>query len=861
MLTRLHEERDPGRRARVFGFPRGVAMLAPEIGAFVDAAFGATLYDVAPWLRGVYLTSATQEGAPIDRAQSAVARAFGLPEPAPATAARTAGRSYFLGGLLREVVFREAELVGVDRVAQRRRAWLRGGGLALLAGGVLAVLATWVIGLARDQQAIDRLRERVAAYAATQPAADAGEMSPDDLLQRLDALRSLAHDEAQAPASRIERAIGLPQARHLEQAAQRTYVRELDRLLAPRLAAGLADTLRAAGNDNDAAYAALKGLVMLAQPEHRDAPWLGELARVVWMRWWPDAPAKTARMQAHLDALLAGGLPPVEVDEALVRDARATLNRLPLADLAYARIRREALDGREPPWRLRDALGKAGAAAFERRDGSAVEIAVPAFFTPEGHARLFLAQGLRVTQALRDETWVLGTRRDDLGAGELAALGDEVGRRYAADYVRAWQGLLAGIAPATLRDPTQALSVIAQLTGPNSALRALLVAVARNTALAPATAGLVAGRASAPLAPPELQALLRRTGVPAADATPSTPAADVTRAFADLAAVVQPAKDGPAPIDAVIERLGRLYAELDAATTQPAADPAARVDSPAARGLREIALAQPGPLKDWLLQLADGAVQLGDQQQQAAMRKKRGDDQKALRDKINAAWQGDVLPFCLAAVAGRYPADRHSTLDATPRDFGRLFAPGGLVDAFVRDQLKPYINMSRHPWRWRSADDIDLGARPDSLHALEVAATWRDAFFHDGAPVPSFEFGIRPVAADTGGMHAALALGDQQRIDRAAPARWQTWRWPAPDGVQQATITLGDTPADGRSADGAWSWLRLLDQASLDRVAPDRVVATFRLAAGSAQVELRAASVINPLQPQAAERFECPKGF
>jgi len=860
MLTRLEEERDAERRARSFGFPRGVAALRSEIGAFVDAAFGATPYDATPWLRGVYLTSATQEGAPIDPSQAAITQAFGLPESVR-HAARAAGRSYFLGGLLRQVIFPEADLVDNDRGAGRRRSWQRGVALALLASGLLGVLALWVAGHARDGAAIERLRVRVSAYAAAQAGPGAETASPDDLLHRLDALRALSEDAAASP-SRLERAFGLQQAQRLEQAAQRAYVRELERLLAPRLAAGLAEALRGADSDGDAAYATLKGLVMLAQPERRDAAWLRALARIVWTRAWPDAPAKVDRMQVHLDALLAGSRAPVAVDEDAVRDARATLGRLPLADLAYGRIRRAALEAGEAPWRLRDALGGAGAAAFEHRGGTGQEAAVPAFYTPEGYTNTFLPQSLRLTQTLRDETWVLGTRRDDLGPGELATLADDVGRRYAADYVKAWQTLLAETAPASLREPTHALSVLAQLTGPNSALRALLLAVRRNTMLVPPVGEAAANRIGQRVeqAQSDLQGLLRKAGASARAVPPPTPAAIVTQAFAELDAVAQPTKDGPAPIDAVIERLGKLYAEVDATSARADPDPA-RGDSPAARGLRELALAQPEPLKAWLMQLADGAVQLGEQHQQAAQRKKLGDDAKALREKINATWQSDVLPFCTAAIANRYPADRRSAVDATPKDFGRLFAPGGLIDAFVKDNLKPYVDMSRHPWRWRSADDIDLGARPESLHALEIAAMWRDAFFRDGSPVPAMEFGVKPIAPDAAGLHAALSLGEQQRIDRAAPARFATWRWPAPDGVQQAGVSLGDARGDSRGADGPWAWMRLLDQATIDHVTPDRVLATFHLASGDAQVELRATSVINPLQPQAAERFDCPKGF
>ena len=136
MLTRLGEEHDGTRRALVFGFPRGVAMLKQDIGAFVDDAFGATRYDRQPWLRGVYLTSATQEGTPIDPASGQIARSFGL-GAAPTTAAtRTVGRSYFLGGLLKQVIFPEAELVGSNRSAERRRAWLHAAAYTLVACGV-----------------------------------------------------------------------------------------------------------------------------------------------------------------------------------------------------------------------------------------------------------------------------------------------------------------------------------------------------------------------------------------------------------------------------------------------------------------------------------------------------------------------------------------------------------------------------------------------------------------------------------------------------------------------------------------------------------------------------------------------------
>ena len=62
-------------------------------------------------LRGVYLTSGTQEGTPIDRLTGVMARAFGLDQRRAASLRPEQGRSYFLGRLVSEVILGEAMLV------------------------------------------------------------------------------------------------------------------------------------------------------------------------------------------------------------------------------------------------------------------------------------------------------------------------------------------------------------------------------------------------------------------------------------------------------------------------------------------------------------------------------------------------------------------------------------------------------------------------------------------------------------------------------------------------------------------------------------------------------------------------------
>ena len=113
MLARLHEERDPQRRAAIYRFPQQFHAMGPLVGEFLAQAFGTQINDKPLRLRGAYYTSGTQAGNPIDRVLVALAGSFRL-ERAGATAPGGTGKSYFLTRLLHEVVFSEADLAALD---------------------------------------------------------------------------------------------------------------------------------------------------------------------------------------------------------------------------------------------------------------------------------------------------------------------------------------------------------------------------------------------------------------------------------------------------------------------------------------------------------------------------------------------------------------------------------------------------------------------------------------------------------------------------------------------------------------------------------------------------------------------------
>src|SRR5262245_49260984 len=95
VLTRLEQDRDTRRRAAILAFPQQTALLKPLLGDLLKRVFGASGYDSHVLLRGVYFTSGTQEGTPIDRMLGAIARSFGFTS-AVSSAPPGQGKSYFI---------------------------------------------------------------------------------------------------------------------------------------------------------------------------------------------------------------------------------------------------------------------------------------------------------------------------------------------------------------------------------------------------------------------------------------------------------------------------------------------------------------------------------------------------------------------------------------------------------------------------------------------------------------------------------------------------------------------------------------------------------------------------------------------
>ena len=190
LLDRMEQEHDVKRRILIYSFPQQFSALREAAEGFLHEAFNANRFQETPLVRGIYFTSGTQEGTPIDRLLGSMAQEFGLNRQiAPAFSGT--GRSYFINRLFKDLIFPEAHLAGVNTRVEKRRAWLQ---RMAYAGAIsLAVLAgiAWFTSYSRNQSYIDQVAIQANASEEKVNAVAPDDLSLTNVVPALDSVRQI----------------------------------------------------------------------------------------------------------------------------------------------------------------------------------------------------------------------------------------------------------------------------------------------------------------------------------------------------------------------------------------------------------------------------------------------------------------------------------------------------------------------------------------------------------------------------------------------------------------------------------------------------------------------------------------------
>ncbi|HYE34289.1 type VI secretion system membrane subunit TssM [Methylocaldum sp.] len=861
MQSRIQEERDVQRRSLILDYPQQMALLKPAMQKFLEEVFGANRYEAQPLLRGVYLTSGTQEGTPIDRVMGILAATFRLSRQAtPVYSGR--GKSFFLTRLLKEVIFHEAELAGLDPRVERRQRLLQAGAYASVLALALGCIALWAISYQRNASAIEQVQQNIEGYRAAQIDMSNWQSSLRTLVPKLDPLMAvrdiyensgwLAH-------------FGLYQGEKIEQAEGHAYEHWLKDYFLPVNLQRQAQRMTGPEASNpDILYEFLRVYLMLGQPERMDPKIAGPWIRSDWESRFGTEPDLLARLSFHLDNLLKLRLDPQPVDEALVASVRAKLSQVPQTIQLYARFKNEALLDRSHDFKLGPALGPDGGRVFVAADGRDIgTLAVPGLFTAYGYSDLFLKKSLDFVKESVTENWVLG-KQANVDLSEIQRLHGDFQKLYLADYQKAWNDLLSNLRLRRAKDINQTIEWLDILSRPDTPVRPLLEAVEKNTSLtkiASLTAQLlnkVPGVAEAKPDDRTQKLLDAARQVDAGSSPQADPVQGVEASFENLSYLVRSNADKPPALDSTLKTLAALHDYvLQIGSAAVSGEQALKSASGRLAGGGGDVLLQaktefgrlPEPLKGWFLSLTT----FGWSQTLAGA-----------KGELNGMLKAGVGTPCKTAFSGRYPFVGGSSKDATLMDFAKFFAPNGVLDQFFQTNLKTFVDVNRPVWTEVGMDNQALGLAPATIRQFQNASNIRSAFFSAGGQTPAVSFELKPMALDDNVATFRLNLEGQEVIYRHGPEQVTRLQWPGPSagaGVRLVFETV-DGKQVSRSKEGSWAFFRLLDEAVVEKTdLPERFLITFRVEGYSARYELRAGSVTNPFGLTGLKAFSCPEAL
>ncbi|NIG34905.1 type VI secretion system membrane subunit TssM [Pantoea sp. ICBG 828] len=865
----LLAESDAQARAESYLFPQEFAALRPLLAEALDTLFARSDFETQFAPRGIYFASGTQEGLPFDRVMGELSRALHLPgqhsgesgswdqvdkeSPIPPNK----GQSFFLKGVLENVIFQESGLAGSNRWWElRNRAGLWSGYLALLVL-VLIAGALWLTSYSKNKAYLQEMAgktpqvEQLGQQLERQGNGDLFALVP--YLNTLLQLPKSADFSLEDPP--LTRRMGLYRGTEVSDATRTLYDKALRQLLLPQVAQNITRWLRNDdGSDADYSYEALKAYQMLYQPKHYDGKFLHAWLMLNISRELPQnvTQQEVKQLAWHLQQLLETQIQssPYAKDDALVKREQALINQMPLSQRVYGRLKRLLQrDGSLQPVTLAALGGPQSELVFSRKSGKSVNDGVAGLFTPDGYWQHVDKQIAPVTQALfQDDVWVLGgvaspenSQQTDLAVRQL----------YVQDYIRQWEQFLSDIQLNSSADLSQRINTARLLSGNHSPLRQLVVNLSKLLTLnraQPDEQSAQAQPATGNSATRTLEALFsssKASAAPGQGAAQQAPEQAVAVHFAPVLELAQPLQQGSKvlAVDDFLHQIDDLYRYLtavqDAANSgmpPPSGDAISRLQASAGR--------LPGSLQNMVSSMAVGAS---------------SDAQRRDMDNVRKRITMEVGSFCRQAIAGRYPLVRNARSEVTPDDLARMFAPGsGLMDSFFRDNLASKVDTTNAAWRFTPGiDGKTLPGGEALLRPFQQAQSIRDAFFANGATTPSFRVTLRTVKMDNDILNLTLDVDGQILRYSHGPQAVQMVSWPGPGGTSQVRMQLGLTNGTTSTlvTSGPWALNRFFDRARLTAVGGLTREASFNVDGHQVTLSFTPGSIRNPFQ---LPGFSCP---
>ena len=891
-MARMSLNRGKPLSPAVLAFPLEFSAVQATLRSFIATLFEENPYQYRPVFRGFYFTSAVQMGEANNRVRNGVAEQFALaPRAEHTTAMVMSENGFFLKDLFAKVIFADRNLV--RQHASRAKLRLRMVTFGVSAVALALALGGWTwsyvgnrqltqsvvadldkatklqdskIDLASRIEALELLQtraEEMAAWRDDHPWSVGLGLYQGDALERklqqeyFHGLRKLMLEPV---AQALEGYLGEVNAHSAE---LKPLARAAESAVAPAAAASAAAGstpaapargvssryVQASPTDVEDAYKALKTYLMLADQSRMEAGHLTDQITRFWRSWLEDNRGTMPREQLMRSAermigyamthLSDPSFPVLNSNFGLVDQTRENLRRvvqgMPALERVYADVKARA-STRFQAMTVASLVGDKG------KDTVAGSYVVSGAFTREAWEK-YVNDAFKdaANGELQSADWVLKTSTsDDLSLqGSPEQIRKALTDMYKQEYVREWQRFMQGVSVAEFKSFDAAVEHINLLGDKSdSPIRRLMLALFEQTSwdnpsllnerLAKTQRGVVEWFKQTVL---RMSPSAVEVKVDVATGETSVPMGPVGREFAVVSRLTAKRDGGGSLLDTYLETLGKLRSRFN--QMKNAGDP-----GPMARQLMA------GTLDGSGSELAD-ALRFVDEQMLVGVSESAKASLKPLlvrpliqsfdvlvrpvETELNRLWVAQVGTPFKQTLAGKYPFDAGSRIEADGAEIGRIFGPSGAIAKFATDSLSTLVTRRGDTIASRQWANLGVRLRPEFtdgfprwVAALDgVAGAQQAAAAPQAAQTAKMTFQLLPQGAP-GLLEYQIEIDGQVLRYRNGAAEWSNFSWPATQGAPGARITA--VTVDNRSielfsAPGAYGFMKLIEAAQVTKLA------------------------------------------
>ncbi|URQ88812.1 type VI secretion system membrane subunit TssM [Pseudoalteromonas sp. SCSIO 43088] len=871
-LSKVARERNEHRKQLILDFPNQFKSASTKLTEFVNLLFKANPYQEVPWFAGVYFTSGTQEGTPIERITNGVRDQFGAVVVEQKQESIT--QSYFINRVFNDVIFKLQDLTRGNRKKRLVGRWLKGLTVTSGLASIAAVTALLITSYTSNQLLLNQGEARVKAIVEANVNKAKDEQKLAATLDLFEHYQSLNNYEKQLPWYFI---FGIYEGDETLTSVSQVLFNQLNQLITlpaeKQTLAQLkefeaiwsADDADARAASRQAYYDALKLHLMLsAHPEHKDNKFAKQqLLSFISQHFNIEIDAQadspiTSQLNDLVDLYLANISTDLENpgeilfwqnNETAVLNARNSLNTQPEAEPLYQQIISSFAE-RKKAIQLKQFM------AAKNRDVLKSNFSIPYVYTNAGWQEYVYPEIKRISRLVFSGDWVMGTSNESgqnaVDEAQADALAKAMRSYYFKDYGNTWFAFLNSIKVPTFRDLNDASINFARLSSTDGPLIDLMTLVNDNIVVADKPSAVSANNdkiatilsgatdtAAKKVAKGKLAKQVAER--PDFSQVSTVRAPELETRFADLRRFSQHDEDKQMSdyMSQYISSLSSIHSDIKAMA-------ASNEDDAQAMGFVQDLLS--GNSQDNALQsswiIIESQTRALDPETKdtldvlfkAPLQSGIASIMAKARSQLNEEWENQVYTMYSNSIAGKYPFNLTGP-DAAIADVSEfLNSETGVLWNFINSQLKPFMKVRRGVWEEKQWNGVGIGFNQELLDGLTKANKVTRSLFLNGSDAAGFNFQMMPVP-QKGIRETYLGFSEQGYRYRNEPEEWRNFSWPGRGAAEKAILYGLDNT--GRRVtieqDGPWALLKVLNEANVKWIKGTEFLATWELVDKSEQ--------------------------